>query len=289
MSLFIHALLLLQQGGDVPSLPTTDPPTVRFQPWRDNYIQLGSWRSDLPEITPAAAGGRNKDVETEFQLSFRYLFLADWLQDVLGRETSVFAAYTTRSYWQVWNSADSRPFRTTEHAPELVFERPLPDQDFLVRVAPIIHQSNGEAGVVSRSWDRGYVELVWRSDDWLTGAHTVRPWEYTAAQSASAQIWWPWGGDEPEDNPDIYDYRGYGRIRYSTYFDTRFKPSVSITAGSNLGSGAEFRGAFEVDFSLTLTGLSRLHLQFFRGYGDSLLDYDQLVTRYGIGFELIPW
>ena len=119
MSLFIHALLLLQQGGDVPALPTTDPPTVRFQPWRDNYIQLGSWRSDLPEITPAAAGGRNKDVETEFQLSFRYLFLADWLQDVLGRETSVFAAYTTRSYWQVWNSADSRPFRTTEHAPEL--------------------------------------------------------------------------------------------------------------------------------------------------------------------------
>lgn len=280
-------LLSPQQGFALQQEPLAEPP-ARFQPWRDNFIQIASWRDDLPQTAPAAAGGRNRDVETEFQLSFRYLFLADWLQDCLGDQTSVFAGYTTRSYWQVWNSADSRPFRTTEHTPELFLERTLPDESFLLRISPLIHQSNGEAGVVSRSWDRGYVEVVWRSDERLDGTHTVRPWEYSAAQSASAQLWWPWGGD-PSDNPDIYDYFGYGRLRYSTYFDTRFKPSISVTAGSNLGSGAEFRGAFEVDLSITLTGISRLHVQFFRGYGDSLLDYDALVTRYGIGFELIPW
>lgn len=280
-------LLAVQQSAPIQP-PLTPEPRSRFQPWRDNYVQLLSWRADLPMRTPAASGGRNRELETEFQLSFRYLLNGQHLEPWLWDDSAIYAGYTTRSYWQVYNREDSRPFRTTEHAPEIFLERPLRDGRWLMRLSPLLHQSNGEAGTVSRSWDRSYAEFVWRSDEQLQGLHTARPDEYLAAQSVSAMLWYPWDST-PSDNPDILDYLGYGQLRYTRYFDVRYKPAISVTMRSNLGSGAEFRGAFEVDLSLTFTGISRLHLQFFRGYGDSLLEYDRLVTRYGFGFELIPW
>lgn len=289
MTISLPLLLALAQDP-VPDLEPTPPEEPRFQAWRDNYIQLASWRRSLPDATPAAAGGTNREIETEFQLSVRYFFRADWLRPILTDQGDLFFGYTTRSYWQLYNRRDSRPFRTTEYAPEITGEYRFDDEKWTARFSPFLHQSNGESGAESRSWDRAYAELVWASDPEILGSrHTLKPFDPGAiAQSASVQLWLPWD-DTPEDNPDLLDYMGYGQLRYSTLFRAPLRPSVTITGRTNLGSGAELRGAFEIDFSFTLTGVSRFHLQYFRGYGDSLFEYDELVTRYGIGIELIPW
>lgn len=281
-------LLAAAQTGQTPPDADRDDLLLRFQPWRENYLQLVSYRPDLPDTPPAGDGARNDSIESEFQLSLRYLLAGDHDASWLGRDHALFAGYTTRTYVQTFNGEASRPFRTTDHVPELFVERDVDGSPWLFRVAPFQHLSNGEAGEASRNWNRAYVEAVWRSDPALPEQHAVASRRFAPGHVVSGMVWYPYQA-EPSDNPDIHDYMGYGRLRYTVFLDRGVQPALTLTTRSNLGSGADFRGAFELDFSFDLGEVVRLHLQWFRGYGESLFEYDALVSRYGIGVELIPW
>lgn len=75
---------------------------------------------------------------------------------------SLWFGYTQQSYWQLFNGNISRPFRTTDHEPELVYVYPSDYQlpaGWRMRYSGVglVHQSNGQAKPYSRSWNRLYL------------------------------------------------------------------------------------------------------------------------------------
>ena len=59
---------------------------------------------------------------------------------------------------------------------------------------------------------------------------------------------------------------------------------------NNLESGFS-RGGLELSWSFPLWNWPYLrgYVQYYTGYGESLIDYDQYVNRLGIGFSLSDW
>ena len=53
---------------------------------------------------------------------------------------------------------------------------------------------------------------------------------------------------------------------------------------NNLSS--DNKGAVELAWSHPLGGVLRLYAQYFYGYGESLIDYDWKVNRFGLGFSV---
>ena len=211
------------------------------------------------------------DTEAQFQLSIKFPLVVN-LFDVVD----VYAAYTNHSFWQVYNSDISAPFRETNHEPEgwLQF---TPNWKFFGFINSanrfgIVHQSNGRGGVLSRSWNRLYANLIIERGHF---ALSFKPW-YRISED-----------EEDDDNPDITDYLGHYELR-GAY---KWKEHVfSIMSRNNLESGFE-NGAVELSWSFPLWHYPYLkgYVQYFSGYGESLIDYDQYVNRIGIGVALTDW
>jgi hypothetical protein len=65
------ALLLLAAQQATPVLPPLTPERrSRFQPWRDNYVQLLSWRADLPKRASAASVVATASSKPSFSFPF---------------------------------------------------------------------------------------------------------------------------------------------------------------------------------------------------------------------------
>ena len=239
---------------------------------RKSYFLVGSWDQALRDRPSPTPGGQNKRVEAKFQISFRYL-IHDWGDDNRWRWDF---AYTGTSFWQLYATDDSSPFRTTDHEPELFVERRY--TDLLSGRCGVAHQSNGESGLSNRSWNRVFLEGLCsnpRSD--LTAPRT---W------GVSLKTWTVFG--EATENEDISDFMGPFELRGDYLFSGEREARFSAMLRNNLWIDSHNRGAFELNFAFNLFENFRLLVQYFNGYGESLLDYNDNANRIGIGFEFTP-
>lgn len=212
-----------------------------------------------------------------FQFSFKYRLL----NVTEGSETrlpmTMQAGYTQRSLWDI--NAESSPFYDTSYMPELLVESlaPLHEEQPVrwlgYRVA-FKHESNGRAGDVSRSLNTIYLRsgfVLGRMEDW----HLI----------VAPEIFFYVGSRE--DNPDIADYRGYGQLRVAL---GRYQNGPVLTYTGHVGRGWEHfthQVDLTVPFKTSLLDLETyLLVQYFNGYGESLLSYrDKFETvRAGISF-----
>src|SRR5690606_35396031 len=101
--------------------------------------------------------------EAKIQLSLR----SKVLEDVLLPGADLWVAYTQQSMWQLWNPAQSAPFRNTDYQPEVIYVVPTPagwqnlPLGWSWRMAQfgMVHQSNGQPDPLSRSWNRLYASV----------------------------------------------------------------------------------------------------------------------------------
>ena len=241
---------------------------------RPNYMLLAAYNSNGydPEVyrqqydDPTLQTG---DTEAQFQISIKTPLAID-----LFELFDVYAAYTNRSFWQVYNA--SAPFRETNHEPEIWMQF-HPQWKYLgftntVNAFGLVHQSNGQGGVLSRSWNRLYASFIVERDNL---ALSFKPW-YRFPEDAA-----------DDDNPDITDYLGHYELR-AVY--KRGEHTFSAMSRNNLESGFS-KGALELGWSFPLGDYPYMkgYVQLFNGYGESLIDYDQYTNRIGLGFALTDY
>jgi phospholipase A1 len=135
------------------------------------------------------------------------------------------------------------------------------------------HQSNGRGGSLSRSWNRIYTNFVFEKENFVV----------------SLKPWWRIPEDEKEDpldasgddNPDITDYMGNFEL---TTLYRRHDHEFSLMLRNNL-EGDNY-GAVQLEWTFPLWRGVRGYAQYFNGYGESLIDYDAHIERFGIGILL---
>lgn len=194
---------------------------------------------------------------------------------------SLWAAYTAQSSWQVFNSALSRPFRNTDHMPELIYvyptTLPLPGGwTWRYTGAGLVHQSNGQSDPLSRSWNRAYLMAGLEKDNLLN--LQLRWWKRLNESSAK------------DNNPDIVQRIGRGDITLGWNINSKNQLRATYTGSFNkYGSGKlEWTRTLGDGLGNSRSGL-RLYTSLFHGYGDSLIDYNFRRTVFSIGFSLVDF
>ncbi len=223
--------------------------------------------------------------ETRIQLSVRTKIAQGLLtggDD--SRLDSLWFAYSQQSYWQTFNNDLSRPFRSTDHEPELTYIYPLDAAlpgGWRLRYAGISanHQSNGQSLPLSRSWNR----VIAKAGMELGNTFVVNAnlWQRIPEDAAG------------DDNPDIADY--VGRAEVSGVWNLSTHNALTMTVRSSLK--AETNGSIRLGWLHKLGTASasgersglRLHTEIFSGYGDSLVDYNRQRTVLSVGLTLLDW
>lgn len=222
--------------------------------------------------------------ETRLQLSVRTKLAQGMLtQGDPTRKDSLWFGYTQQSHWQLFSPDISRPFRTTDHEPEVMYVYPTDARlpfgwRWRYSGAGLVHQSNGQSNPLSRSWNRVYLMTGMELDNrWNVHA---RLWKRLSENSTS------------DDNPGISDYIGRGEVQ--VFWNTDKDNTLGATVRHSLSSTG--RGSARLEWLQTLgTGLGgsksnlRLHTQLFSGYGDSLIDFNRKRTVFTLGLSLVDF
>jgi phospholipase A1 len=241
-------------------------------PYRSSYILPYTWNA-TPNEGPVRAAEPDRTVQHE-EVKFQFSFKTKLWEDVLGRDIDLWAAYTQLSFWQFYNFDDSAPFRETNYEPELLLN--LRTDYCLLGFrgryvnAGFNHQSNGRAEPLSRSWNRAVANAGFERD----GLAVVLTGWYRIPEAESE-----------DDNPDIERFLGYGQVGFDAVWrGHRF----GLLLRNNL-RGRGNKGAVQIEWSFPLIRRVSGHVQYFNGYGESLLDYNASANRIGIGFVLKEW
>ncbi len=215
----------------------------------------------------------------KFQVSFKCKLLD--FRDVAPQRLmrTLHLGYTQRSLWNI--DGESSPFYDTSYMPELMYEALTPHPEdserwftWLGVQAAFKHESNGRDGPVSRSLNMLYARPVFAFGD-LEGWHLlVMPEVFGYVGTL-------------EDNPDIEEYRGFGKL--SLVLGRNDGPSLM----ASLWAGNDFQHpTVQLDLNLPIrTRLlnfeTYLIIQYFNGFGESLLSYDQEAESVRAGISLV--
>ncbi|PVY64464.1 phospholipase A1 [Paracidovorax citrulli] len=268
----------------------SDCGTFRFRGYRP--ISFSVVASDTVNRQPsspavdhtAASAVDYRTTETRIQLSVRTKIAQGLLTQ--GHPTlkdSLWVGYTQQSYWQLFSPDISRPFRATDHEPEVMYVYPTDARlpfgwRWRYSGVGLVHQSNGQNLPLSRSWNRVYL---------MTGLELDNRW------TVNARVWKRLkesAGDD--DNPDIIDYMGRGEMQLGWNYDR--DNTLSLTARSAFGSTG--RGSVRLEWLRAvgndLGGIQsnlRFHTSLFSGYGDTITDYNRRRTVFSVGLSLVDF
>jgi phospholipase A1/A2 len=270
------------------------PATLSLSGYDSNAIALVIARSDamqqltgreqaaeeppLSEEDPVYfALGAHQGANARFQLSFKYRLFDP--NTGFGAErpwlVGFYFGYTQTSLWDL--SADSKPFHDTAYRPSFFWKWERFDEQTWIDGARLgfEHESNGQAEDLSRSVNTLFVRPEWR---WSVGRGGTL--EFTPKFYAYLST---------QENPDIASYRGYvdWRVRHDA------GGQWITTALARVGTAG--KGSLLVDMSRRTRDVrvgpvsGYLHLQYFNGYGESILDYNvRRPWQLRIGLAIVP-
>ncbi len=207
--------------------------------------------------------GAGSDANAQFQLSFKLRLYEQADQDSRRFVDNLYFSYTQASFWDL--TADSSPFLDTRYVPGGFYY--IPNTDWRVGgnsvgiAAGYEHESNGQDDVESRSIDTLFVRPYFSFGD-------PQDFHWTFSPKLYAYL-------EKDENPDIFKYRGYGDYRFTYGKDDDWQLAATLRKGvqSNAGS-LDLQGTYPLH--RLKSGLAGYLMgQFFTGYGETLLDYNQ--------------
>lgn len=251
--------------------------------YRDNYLIAGFREGSYDNYT---VSDEYTNKELEIQLSLRY----DVTSNLFGLDEIYTLTYTHRAFWQIFTP--SSPFRETNYNPEFFVTFPIYSNHWsglkAIKIAPFAHQSNGQGNITeslsdindteipenidplvitnrSRSWNYAYISLYFQYDRLFTELTT--------------HIRYPESG--VDDNPDLIDYIGHGSVAFYLPYRHhlfRLKGNLNIKTGNGAVEGTW-------SYPLSLSRSTYLYTKIFSGYGESLIDYNNYITKFSLGIS----
>ena len=223
-----------------------------FSPYEPNYFSAGS---DGP-------------TNAKFQISLKFrLFNPDTQTEFLE---NLYLAYSQTSIWAI--GASSAPFYDSSYRPSLFYLNedvsPWPFRTWsrLGFQAGVEHESNGKDGAASRSINIAFIRPTF-----------TLPFGNRYFVALSPKIY---GYLDRSDNPDIAYYRGYSDVLVKVGATDGVQLATTMRKGT---SPNPYSVEFDLSIPLRTPKLGNLggylHLQYFDGYGESLLDYNRKVQQ----------
>jgi phospholipase A1 len=235
-----------------------------FGMYKDNYFISG---------IPINQSINKHTADAKFQISIRQRLT----KTILPFNTSLMLTYTQKSFWNIYKK--SSPFEDNNYNPGLALIRPILHQNRLQgsAVLAIEHESNGKDSLDSRGWN--YLTL--------TGVYF-----FNANFTFQAKIWAGFldrgetDGAGDGGNPDLYKYRGYGllAINYRSLND-KFRLSLILNPRQKWGN---CNMQLELNLKLNPNANQYLFIQWYNGYGESLLDYNRYSSMLRMGICIKP-
>jgi len=224
---------------------------------KDIFVEPLTWSEDY----------ERSETEVNFQVSVKVQLF----------NRNLYFAFTQKSFWQAYNRSESSPFRETNYNPEFFyrfvsFSKLLPDWGMDLGVE---HESNGQALPLSRSWNRFYVApYLLRNNDLFY----LKLWHRFSEKDKLSPL-----DPKGDDNPDITDFLGYGEIHYQRRFRKQDRMNLMLRTNIREAQGAT---SFSYDWPSDSKDMY-YRVSLWSGYGESLIDYNHSVTRFGVGVVLM--
>lgn len=216
----------------------------------------------------------------KFQLSFKYRILGDSTADEPATtRNSLQFGYTQRSLWDI--TANSSPFVDTSYMPEIFYEHLAPENEgdptpftWLGFQTGYQHESNGKDGMNSRSLNTIFLRPA-------LALGNLGGWRMIFAPRIYSYIL------DMSDNSDLNKYRGYAEA--ALVFGRNDGPELTLKG--RLGTGWD-HATYEVDLTYPLRFHSGgfatyLLIQYFNGYGESLIHYSERSEVLRAGFSFV--
>jgi outer membrane phospholipase A len=216
----------------------------------------------------------------KFQISFKYSIfnresnIAEKLPELKG----IYLGYSQTSLWDL--NKPSAPFLDTSYKPEVLYSWENADRgrwgdNFHVNLqGGVQHESNGRDGLASKSLNIAYVRpsIIFGKEGHL---------QFTVSPTLFAYV-----GDM-SDNPDLSYYRGYASLRTVLGWEDGLQLS-SITRLGDSGNKASELLDLTYPLNRVFTGSLSFyfHVQYFIGYGESLLYYKERSSTVRVGISL---
>lgn len=283
-------------GSDAPSTgASATPAAFAVIPGRhiDLAADIENVRRHISAYEPIyfALGGRD-GLNARFQFSFRYrLFERGPRTEFLGKQLArdLYFAYTQTSIWDL--ESFSKPFYDTSYKPTIFLLRALPAEAesrwrFSLQTGTQ-HESNGKGGggvpqIPKSSLISPTLAQRHPSDTRSLNTVYIAPkvhWKHENGlfvEGAARVI----GYFQIDENPDIARYRGNVDLTLSGGYDRGFQASLNLRGRASHRGSAEFNFTWPaiqtplLKYLLPRTLGGYAQVQYFNGYGESLLDYD---------------
>jgi phospholipase A1 len=234
----------------------------RKAPWfglyKDNYFVFG------PSLGPKAT---KTNTNVKFQISIAQRLT----NSVMPFGSYLYLYYTQKCIWNVLE--ESLPMRDMNFNPGLGLAKPLVRKDgrFIgVLYLTVEHESNGRDSIQSRSWNRIS----------LGGNVMITPYV-----TVHGKIWLPIV--DGENNKDLLKYAGIFQagVAYNSP-NKRFGASIEFVKRKNWK--LDFNTTIELNYRLFRNENQYFFVQYYNGYGENLLDYNQFRSQIRFGLVIKP-
>lgn len=253
--------------------------------YKTNYFSANNW--------PGSAASQVK-----FQISMKFRLLKPDLYVFEHSYFPIYVAYTQKSLWNI--GQPSAPFEETNYNPELFLDYPVNLAVYRqlklrnVVVGLFEHESNGMAGLQSRSWNRQYVMCRFG----LEPREQLHEPESFSPDKVSfyIKLWLPSGYSDQNEylrsigsRDDFLDYAGRGEMGLSVrnfLWGGALKDHLLDIRTTILRN--PHKPSWQFEFRQQIPGMNfSLYLQYWYGYGETLLRFDQFGHRgfAGISFS----
>jgi outer membrane phospholipase A len=256
-----------------------------FSFYKLNYLAINKWFSD-------------EKAQIKFQFSAKYRILKGDLNMFKHNYFPLYFAYTQKSFWNI--GQPSAPFEESNYNPEVfldyALDYPVYERIMLrhIIISPFEHESNGQGGIQSRSWNRQYIAFTFGLEP---KEHMDKINSFIQDKIAlQLKFWHAYEYGDQEDylrsigsNEGFPDYMGRGELGLSirNLFGSGSWGNNQLDVKTRLFRDRD-KDSYEFVFQQRIPESNfSVFLQYYYGYGESLLRFDHFDRRFfaGISFS----